>query len=266
MTTALTGSTPRVSGPLSSPPRFVGRLRPPCEPAVSSLRCSVLDVEPGLGSRLEAAELREATARCTAPALLVKSHPWAEPWPSARWRDCLGAVVVRGHLARRTILSGRFSLEIFGPGDIVQPWASEAEFEAAVTIAWSTFEPVEMALMDRRFQHAAATWPDFLAAIATHAMRRADRLAAHKSINQIPKLGERLDSLLTRLAQRFGTVGRAGLTIPFALSHQMLADLAGAQRPSVSHALARLQREQRLLRSASGLWLIPHNEPPFLPG
>ena len=48
--------------------------------------------------------------------------------------------------------------------------------------------------------------------------------------------------LLWHLASRWGRVEPGGIRLPLPLTHQLLGRLIGAERPSVSHALARLSR------------------------
>jgi CRP-like cAMP-binding protein len=50
----------------------------------------------------------------------------------------------------------------------------------------------------------------------------------------------RLTLLLWHLAGRFGRVEPGGIRVPLPLTHRLLGRLVGAERPSVSHALARL--------------------------
>jgi CRP/FNR family cyclic AMP-dependent transcriptional regulator len=52
----------------------------------------------------------------------------------------------------------------------------------------------------------------------------------------------RLALLLWHLAARWGRVEPGGIRLPLPLTHQLLGRLVGAERPSVSHALARLSR------------------------
>ena len=50
----------------------------------------------------------------------------------------------------------------------------------------------------------------------------------------------RLALLLWHLAARWGKVEPGGIRLALPLTHQLLGRLVGAERPSVSHALARL--------------------------
>jgi hypothetical protein len=66
----------------------------------------------------------------------------------------------------------------------------------------------------------------------------------------------RLLLLFWHLPDRWGRVGRDGVTIPLRLSDEVIAQLVGAQRPTVSTALQALSREGLLTRRADRTWLL----------
>ena len=80
--------------------------------------------------------------------------------------------------------------------------------------------------------HARAAAPGRAVARAGSNVQRA--IAAQ------PRLEVRLALLLWHLAARWGKVEPGGVRLPLPLTHQLLGRLVGAERPSVSHALARL--------------------------
>ena len=51
-------------------------------------------------------------------------------------------------------------------------------------------------------------------------------------------------------------VGRDGVTIPLRLTHEVIAQIVGAQRPTVSTALHALSREGLLTRRSDHTWLL----------
>jgi CRP-like cAMP-binding protein len=56
-------------------------------------------------------------------------------------------------------------------------------------------------------------------------------------------------------------VGREGIAVSLPLSHQRLADLIGAQRPSVTTAMGDLVRSGAVSRRADRMWVL-HGSPP----
>jgi predicted transcriptional regulator len=49
--------------------------------------------------------------------------------------------------------------------------------------------------------------------------------------------------------------------LPFRLSHQTLADLVGARRPTVTLALRNLMKLGKIRRSESGQWILVGDPP-----
>lgn len=78
---------------------------------------------------------------------------------------------------------------------------------------------------------------------------------------QQPRLSTRLHLLLWHLADRFGRVLTKGVVLPLPLSHELLAQLVGAQRPSVSRALKELDRAEVIARRPDGTWWLGGKPP-----
>jgi CRP/FNR family transcriptional regulator, cyclic AMP receptor protein len=98
-------------------------------------------------------------------------------------------------------------------------------------------------------------------------MHRSRTLAVHSAIENMPRLEDRLLLLFWQMAERWGTRRGGGVHMPIRLTHQMLADLVGARRPSVSTALGRLRDAGSLENDPNGGWLLlgeapgPHHPP-----
>jgi CRP-like cAMP-binding protein len=86
-------------------------------------------------------------------------------------------------------------------------------------------------------------------------VRRAERQATQRTLSHIRGLECRLLTLFWHLADRWGRVRADGVLLELRLSHEVLADLVGARRPSVSTAMGRLEREGRIARSGRA-WLL----------
>jgi CRP/FNR family transcriptional regulator, cyclic AMP receptor protein len=63
-------------------------------------------------------------------------------------------------------------------------------------------------------------------------------------------------ALLWYLAQRWGVVTAAGIVLPLPLSHDLLGQMVGARRPTVSLAVAELQESGVINRLPDGSWLL----------
>ena len=92
------------------------------------------------------------------------------------------------------------------------------------------------------------------------ALARSHRCVELLAIDQVHRLDVRVWLLLWRLADRFGQVHLDGVHLELPLTRQQLGQLAGARRPSLSAALARLTRRGRL-RQYGRAWVLI-GEPP----
>lgn len=205
---------------------------------------------------------REVAVRAlTAPLRTVSRGPLATP--SAEPDDCLGLLVLDGLLVRSVSVERAGSIEILGQGDVIRPWIEDVDDELLkVGTSWEVLERARLALLDRAFVQRAAGWPEVLSALYGRAVDRAYRLAAYTAIGHVRRVDDRLLALFWRLAGRWGRVTPDGLLVPLPLTHQTLARLVGAQRPSVTTAITRLIRGGRLTRRADGTWILRGAPPP----
>jgi hypothetical protein len=70
--------------------------------------------------------------------------------------------------------------------------------------------------------------------------------------------------MLWYLAASWGRVTPLGLKIPIPLTHQALGELAGAQRPSVTLAVAALCDRGLVSRMPDGTYVLCGDRPPWL--
>ena len=92
-------------------------------------------------------------------------------------------------------------------------------------------------------------------------MTRAVFLAVALAISHHHRVTDRLLLTLWHLAERWGRVTTDGIALPLPLSHQRLADLVGAHRPSVTTAMGTLARSGAVSRRDDGVWML-HGAPP----
>lgn len=173
----------------------------------------------------------------------------------------LRLLVLSGLLIRRVGIGERIGAELLGPSDLLRPLEHDGEeatlpFEAA----WRVLEPLRLAALDLRWAFRMSPFPEVAVELTARAMRRSRRLANTLAISHHPRLEERLLLLVWELADRYGTVRREGVHVPVQMTHDVMSQLAGARRPSVSAALSRLADAGMLERTEHG-WLL-HGEPP----
>jgi CRP/FNR family transcriptional regulator, cyclic AMP receptor protein len=198
----------------------------------------ILD-DPELGGRLTS-EQRDAATRVVVPELRMQPGEWHPGEIPLLRRSRLGIVLLEGVLVREVVIGAWRSAELVGPGDVLSPWRRDEEPLVPAETAWSVIEPARAAVLHPGRLAATAAWPVILEVVASRLADRAERLAVHRAIAQLPRVELRLLALLWHLAGRFGRVGPAGVTVPLRLSHQALGRLVGARRPTVSLALREL--------------------------
>jgi len=217
-------------------------------------RISLLTADPSLAGALRGADLALATRLLQAPRLDLPAGDWTPP-PRDSWPGpTLGLVLLEGVVARRVALADRVATHLLGPGDLVRPWTSAGSLPSAAR--WSVLEPGAAAVLDRLFATAAVRWPELAAPVQERLGEAADRLAEHLAICQLPRGDQRVLALLWHLAERFGRVTPDGVALSLRLTHRLLGELAGAQRPTVSLALATLLADGQIARRPDGSLLL----------
>jgi CRP/FNR family transcriptional regulator, cyclic AMP receptor protein len=112
-----------------------------------------------------------------------------------------------------------------------------------------------IAILDEGFAERIRPWPQVLHALLRRAVRRTMELNVHRAATCHPRADARIALLLWHLAERWGIVVADGILVPLPLTHRLIGQLVGAERPSVSHALARLAAAGLVTRDPNGLVL-----------
>lgn len=224
-------------------------------------RVAVLGADPELSSRLSDARRERAERLSVAIVLRRDAGLWRAQDDAEHGRDGLGLLVVDGMLVRRVGLEGRFGAELLSVGDVLQPSEHDGEeatlpFEAA----WRVLTPLRLAVLDLDWMARMAPFPEVTAELTRRVMVRSRRLASMLAIAQHHRLEDRLRLLFWELADRYGRVGPDGVRLEVGLTHELISHLVGAHRPSVSAALARLERGGFIQRRDRG-WLLLGSPP-----
>ena len=220
-----------------------------------SLNQYLLDLDVELLEELDPS-LRSA-ARSAVTTVAFGTDAGAVPlseWLAAA-RSGPGLLVLDGVLAAGIHVGDRIAAELLGAGDVIQPWREEDEELLACDVQWRALVPSRFALLDEVFAQRAAPWPQIIYALLRRTGRRSRRINLQRAISAQPRLEVRLALLLWHLAGRWGKVEPGGIRLPLPLTHQLLGRLIGAERPSVSHALARLA-ETGLITGHGNEWHI----------
>jgi CRP/FNR family cyclic AMP-dependent transcriptional regulator len=228
--------------------------------ARSSVR--LLDEDPDLGVGIAPADVRAALERSSVRVGSVAAGPW-RPADQKHEPGAFGLFLLDGILVRAVTVGERTCAEMIGPGDIVRPWVQSMSGAGSIesTVEWTAVSETSMAVLDGAFVHRMAEHPEVLSALGDRVMLRTHWLAFHLAVCHMRRVDERLLLVLWHFAYRWGRVTSSGTVLPLPLTHALLAKVVGAQRPTVSTALADLQREGVLSRGEERSWVL-HGEAP----
>jgi CRP/FNR family transcriptional regulator, cyclic AMP receptor protein len=165
----------------------------------------------------------------------------------------LGLLVLDGLIAIDARVGSRTATELVGPGDLLQPSRPLAEDLLERTDSYRALSATRFALLDAEFAERVRPWPQIVQTLLTRAGRRIADLDVLRAITSQPRLEARLVLLLWHLAARWGRVEPTGVRVSLPLTHRMLGQLVGAERPSISHALGRLA-DAGVVTGTAGDW------------
>ena len=226
------------------------------EPRDAHRRAALLQVDPDLGRLLPAERVTDATRSLLVPVVAIARGPWPVVEGAVDPRHT-GLLVIDGLLAREQLIDDVASMELIGPEDVLRPWDESASMDLLeATVRWSALTDTRMAVIDRQVAARLAEYPEVYAVLMERFALRARRLGMTKAISQLRRVNRRVLTLLWHLAGRWGRVTPAGVHLPLALSHRLLAQLIGARRPTVSTALSELVRSGELARGQGGTWIL----------
>ena len=173
----------------------------------------------------------------------------------------LGLLVLEGFLVRQVRVIDRPPAELLGRGDLMHPWEPDHTEPFVAGARWDVIEPARVAVLDRRFTAVVVRWPDVMAALFGRAIARSRSLLLNLAIGQLVGVDIRLLVMLWHIADRWGVREEGRCIVPVHLTHQLLASLISAQRPTVTSALAALTERGLISRNDAGL-VVLHGEPP----
>ncbi len=166
----------------------------------------------------------------------------------------LGLMVVNG-LAMVQVDAGRAPIGwLVGAEDVVRPWEMH-EVSLLAAASWQALMPVRLALLDADFARRVAGFTSITEAFIAKTMQTSHWLFAKSLVTGTSVIEERLLLLFALLGERWGKATSAGVMVAMPLTHQVLASLIGARRPSVSTALRGLAQSGLLRRTPQG-WLL----------
>ncbi len=213
----------------------------------------VLDADDDLAQELDVRTRIAARQVATARVLEARPGPCdLDGWFVAAGNGP-GLLITEGLVAVHTRIVNRTVTELLGAGDLLQPLSVRVDDLVEREIGWKALRPTRFALLDDEFAERVLPWPQIAHALLRRSENRTDDVEAIRAISCQPRLEVRLVLLLWHLAARWGRVESAGIRVSLPLTHRLLGQMVAAERPSVSHALARLARAG-LVTGTPGDW------------
>lgn len=211
----------------------------------------LLAVDADLAEAVPAEERALAGRKLVAP--VQRFEPGDPGIPGCAPDNCLGLLMLDGFLTRDVVFAGQRSRELLGAGDLLRPGDREDDFlPPFAESSFTVLIPSALALLHPRLLTLGARWPRLVEELMHRIMRRSRWLAIRLAINNLNRVDERLLLFFWHAAGRWGRITQDGVALRLTLTHEMLAELIGAQRPSVTTALSTLKREGKLrFRSGS---------------
>ena len=169
--------------------------------------------------------------------------------------DSLGLLVLDGLIALG-LDAGRAQVSwLIGPGDLIRPWDMRETCLTEQT-RWHALTNTRVALLDGDFSRRTGGIPVIARSVVAKAAQTSQWLLAKSLIVSAPVIEERLLLLFALLAERWGKVRSEGVWLELPLTHEMLARMSGARRPSVSTALRSLGDAGLVESMHRGCWLL----------
>jgi CRP/FNR family transcriptional regulator, cyclic AMP receptor protein len=212
----------------------------------------LFEIEPDLAGFLTAEEQEEA-GRLALPVLELGKGA-VEIDSLLGDENAFAAVLLDGLLLQRLRVSDQVALRLLGPGDIVSLRGAQRSMLLAES-GYRAAVPTRIALLGNDLLLAARRWPRLVAGLQIRISEQSERLATQFVICQLPRVDQRLLALMWLLAESWGQVTSVGTTLPLGLTHDVLGELIGARRPTVTLALGELSGRGAIVRQDGG-WLL----------
>jgi CRP/FNR family transcriptional regulator, cyclic AMP receptor protein len=223
----------------------------------SAATVALLRVDARLREAVPPDELRFAERVVIAPRRELEGR-WQPAALVDRSARPIAALLLRGLVTHEIMLAGRCSANLLGPGDLFRPWRG-ADTCLSCDARWTASAGAIIAVLDERFVAAARKWPGLSTVVYERLAEQVEVAAVRAAIAGLPRVEQRVLALFWQLADRWGVVRPAGVVVGLALTHALIGELVGAQRPTVSLALHALAGDGLLRRGAGGAWILAHD-------
>jgi hypothetical protein len=171
--------------------------------------------------------------------------------------NAFGAFLLDGMLVQRMRLGAHTGVRLLGPGDSMAITYLARSSLLTESVCRAVL-PARIALLGYDVLAATHRWPMLVAGLQARSAEQSERVMAQLMICQLPRVEERVLSILWLLAETWGQVTSRGTVLPLMLTHELIGLLIGARRPTVSLALRDLTEDGALLKQDTGWLLLQH--------
>jgi CRP-like cAMP-binding protein len=166
----------------------------------------------------------------------------------------LGFLVLSGVVTLELSVLGRSCVRLIAPRDLILLDGLPTQ-ALPMDWGWSARVPTVVTVFDDRLLVIGQRWPRLLSAVLERAAHQTRQTLLQQAISQLPRVEDRLRALFWVIAERQGVVRSDGVFVPLEITHEVIAQMIGGRRPTVSLGLTRLA-EQGLMRATDGGWLL----------
>lgn len=218
----------------------------------------LLREDPDLAEHMTAQARQQATELIRARVFRISKGTWDPPEID---HGTIGLLLLDGLMVRTLELGRVSSSEVVGPSDIIRPWETDLIPSVIPGVSsWRVLEPARVALLDSRVTSLVGRWPELCASVAGF-LRRTRSLAYVMAAQHFVRVEDRLLATLWHLASMWGKVTPRGTVVPFRLTHEMLAGIIGAQRPTTTSSIRSLTEQGRIAREDGRRYVLLGDPP-----
>src|SRR5947208_2963608 len=185
-------------------------------PVEGGVAVSLLEVDPEIGRFLSTGERAEAR-RVAVPVRQLRE--------GTNGIDALleeaaafGALLLDGMVLQRARIGDQVAVWLLGGGDMIS-LTSEPRSMLLYDYECETIARTRIALLGREVLGAIRRWPGLGVGLHVRVAEQHDRLAAQLVVCQLPRVDQRLMTIMCLLAESWGHGTSAGTVLPVALTH-----------------------------------------------
>lgn len=216
----------------------------------------LLEAAPWLCEGLGEDDVAEAKRTVLVPRRVEEVGPW-------EWREpnpAVGLLIISGRMARGLHVddASAHGLEMLGEGDLLRPWGFRGEsMSIPSSVDWMALAQLELAVLDLSFVRATLRWPRIAINLLEATVERTRTLSYFLTARQVSRLEARILLTFWHLADRWGHVSPEGVVLELPrLTHEMIARMVAARRPSVTTGIRRLRELGVIEVRSRGRWVL----------